>query len=165
MDNPYERKFILEEKEALKLLDSIHLEKAVDIQQFFHDGWKYRHGNEHYFADNTYRNYYQRYMRYTDSNGNFKVSVEDVDATEWNKLIENQPIIHKIRTCGSFEGFDYDIDQFLKPAKGLIMVEVTTSKEKLIYSYNPIFKCKEVTGDSAFSNENIIKGSLDYKEW
>ena len=90
----------------------------------------------------------------------YEIPVDDA-----NKMLENlceKPLIEKIRYKYSFEGFIWEIDEFLGENHGLVIAEIELPNEKTEFK-KPDWIGKEVTGIPEYYNSSLVHNP--YKNW
>ena len=90
----------------------------------------------------------------------YEVPLKDADAM-LNELCE-KPLIEKNRYKIDYEGFVWEVDEFLGENQGLICAEVELETEDQSYE-KPEWIGEEVTGDPKYFNSNLIHNP--YKNW
>ncbi len=145
--NNTERKFIPVRKSNLeKYLSLLTKVESYKITQFYKGNFKYRK-----FEDD-------KGTKFTRSQKHGDVTVvEEIQEDEFNKNMMPRCIV-KTRTKYLSSGYSIEVDEFSKPCE-FTMIEVA-SNGKPLESYNPDTSFVEVTGNSIYSNENIINGSI-----
>ena len=84
------------------------------------------------------------------------------DAEEMLEALCSKPVIEKHRYRYQFEGFIWEIDEFLGENAGLIIAEIELPDEKTEF-IKPDWIGKEVSGDFRYSNSNLSKNP--YSQW
>ncbi len=82
-----------------------------------------------------------------------------------NFLLKNfceQPILEKIRYQIKFQGFIWEIDEFLGENKGLLIAEIELRSETQVFE-KPNWLGTEVTGDPRYYNSSLAQNP--YKNW
>lgn len=82
----------------------------------------------------------------------------EIPMSEANEMLEclcERPIIEKFRYKYQFEGFVWEIDEFLGENQGLIMAEIELPDENAVFK-KPDWVGREVTGDPKYLNSNLI---------
>lgn len=91
----------------------------------------------------------------------------EIPADEANEMLEylcERPIIEKFRYKYQFEGFNWEIDEFLGENQGLIMAEIELPDENTVFK-KPDWIGREVTGDPRYLNSNLIRNPYkNFKE-
>ena len=91
----------------------------------------------------------------------------EIPANEANEMLEylcERPIIEKFRYKFQFEGFTWEIDEFLGENEGLIIAEIELPDENTVFK-KPDWVGREVTGDPKYLNSNLIKNPYkNFKE-
>ena len=78
-----------------------------------------------------------------------------------NSLCE-KPIIEKFRYKYVYEGFTWEIDEFLGENEGLVIAEIELETEDTLFT-KPEWVGDEVTGDARYFNSSL--SSMPYKCW
>ena len=89
----------------------------------------------------------------------------EIPADDANEMLENlceKPIIEKFRYKYSFEGFIWEIDEFLGENQGLVIAEIELPDENTKFS-KPVWIGKEVTGMPEYYNSSLVQNP--YKNW
>jgi adenylate cyclase len=84
------------------------------------------------------------------------------DAQEMLEDLCKKPIIEKLRYKYSFEGFVWEIDEFLGDNLGLVIAEIELPDENTKFN-RPHWIGKEVTGMPEYFNSNLVHNP--YKNW
>ena len=84
------------------------------------------------------------------------------DAREMLQNLCLQPIIEKYRYKVPYEGFTWEVDEFLGENKGLILAEIELESENQDFDV-PSWIGEEVTGDPKYFNSNLVQNP--YKNW
>ncbi len=84
------------------------------------------------------------------------------EAREILRELCHKPLIEKIRYKIPFEGFIWEVDEFLGENEGLIFAEIEFSYEGQKFT-KPPWIGKEVTGDNRYYNANLV--SNPYSNW
>ena len=84
------------------------------------------------------------------------------DALFMIENISEKPIIEKYRYTTHYEGFKWEIDEFLGENKGLIIAEIELPSEEQEFC-KPPWIGEEVTGIPKYYNANLIKNP--YSKW
>ncbi len=85
----------------------------------------------------------------------FEYEIPVSDAQELFLLCE-KPLIEKNRYKIHFEGFDWEIDEFLGENEGLVVAEIELPTEDTSFE-RPDWIDEEVTHDSKYYNSNLVK--------
>ncbi|MCU0446661.1 MAG: CYTH domain-containing protein [Microscillaceae bacterium] len=92
----------------------------------------------------------------------FEYTIPLADAhTLLNELCE-KPLIEKYRYLLDYQGFTWEIDEFLGDNAGLIVAEIELRSESEAFS-RPQWLGEEVTTDTRYLNANLIHNP--YKNW
>lgn len=83
----------------------------------------------------------------------FEYMIPFEDALELLKLCEGK-IIHKIRHIVEYEGFTWEIDEFMDRTDSLVVAEIELADENTVYPIPP-FVGENVTGMSQYYNSNL----------
>lgn len=84
------------------------------------------------------------------------------DAQEMLHKVCCQPTIEKRRYYYAYEGFTWEVDEFLGENQGLVIAEIELNDEATQFPL-PDFVAQEVTGDERYYNANLF--SHPYKKW
>lgn len=90
----------------------------------------------------------------------YEIPVEDA-----NRMLENlcqKPLIEKYRYILNYEGYTWEIDEFLGDNEGLVVAEIELEDEEQEF-IKPDFVGEEVTFDYRYRNSNLVKNP--YKNW
>lgn len=90
----------------------------------------------------------------------FEFPIPMQDAIELMKLSKQQ--IHKKRYRYLYDGFEWEIDEFLSQNEGLILAEIELDSIKQTFS-KPDFISQEVSNDERYLNENLAE--TPYLSW
>ena len=96
------------------------------------------------------------------SRDEFEYEIPFDDAEKMLKCVCQQPIIEKLRYKVEFEGFLWEVDEFLGENEGLVVAEIELEKEDQEF-LKPDWIAQEVTNDVRYYNANLFKNP--YKEW
>lgn len=91
----------------------------------------------------------------------FEYEIPRVDAEQLLALCE-QPLIEKTRRKIAYEGFVWEVDEFLGDNLGLVVAEIELPAEHTHFS-RPDWVGAEVTHDARYFNSNLAQ--LPYKDW
>jgi adenylate cyclase len=91
----------------------------------------------------------------------FEYEIPVADAEQMLKLCRGA-IIEKIRHFVVYKGFEWEVDEFLGKNAGLIVAEIELEEEEQPFS-RPDWLGREVTGDSRYTNSNLV--SNPYSTW
>lgn len=89
----------------------------------------------------------------------------EIPVCDANQMLNNLcegPIIEKYRYTASWEGFTWEIDEFLGENQGLVMAEIELESENQEFPLPP-WAGREVTGDSRFYNASLTR--KPYATW
>ncbi len=84
------------------------------------------------------------------------------DADEMLSNLCRKPIIEKYRYIIDYEGFTWEIDEFLGENEGLVVAEIELNDDNQEF-IKPDFIGIEVTHDSKYRNSNLVWNP--YKNW
>lgn len=90
----------------------------------------------------------------------FEYDIPLQDAKEIMKLSKHQ--VHKKRYSYSFDGFLWEIDEFLSDNQGLILAEIELDSIEQSFS-KPDFITQEVSSDKRYLNEELAE--TPYSTW
>ncbi len=91
----------------------------------------------------------------------FEYEIPLQDALELLKMCRETPI-EKYRYTLEFEGFIWEIDEFLAENRGLVVAEIELETEEQEFS-KPAWLGKEVSDDPRFYNAQLVKNP--YSTW
>lgn len=91
----------------------------------------------------------------------FEYGIPLEDASEMLSFCE-KPIIEKYRYTLDYEGFTWEIDEFLRENEGLCVAEIELPSEDAEF-IKPAWISREVTGDLRYYNNNLIKNP--FRNW
>lgn len=89
----------------------------------------------------------------------------EIPIHEAKDILENiceKPIIKKMRYKVDFEGYIWEIDEFLNENEGLILAEIELKDENDIFE-KPEWVGEEVSNDPRYFNSSLI--SFPYEKW
>ena len=89
----------------------------------------------------------------------------EIPKDECNTMLDvlvEKPVIEKIRYKVKYKGFVWEIDEFFKENKGLIVAEIELESENQKFEI-PEWIGKEVTDDPRYFNSNLI--NHPYIDW
>ena len=87
------------------------------------------------------------------SRDEFEYPIPLDDAKQMLDLCE-QPIVEKNRRIIEFEGFNWEVDEFLGVNKGLVIAEIELESEDQVFE-KPAWVGDEVTSDARYFNSNL----------
>lgn len=73
-----------------------------------------------------------------------------------------KPIIEKIRYKVDFKGYTWEVDEFLKENKGLVIAEIELESPFQEFE-KPAWVGEDVTEDQRYKNANLVK--KPFMEW
>lgn len=91
----------------------------------------------------------------------FEYEIPLVDARALLLLCE-QPLIEKYRRRIHFEGFVWEVDEFLGVNHGLVVAEIELPAEDTPFTL-PAWVGEEVTQDTRYFNSNLVR--MPYSRW
>lgn len=89
----------------------------------------------------------------------------EIPVEEANEMLGTQcqrPIIEKYRYKVPYEGFIWEVDEFMGENKGLVVAEIELEDENQVFT-KPYFIGDEVTDDKRYYNANLV--NHPYKNW
>jgi len=92
----------------------------------------------------------------------FEYPIPVVDAVEMLEKLSASPIVEKLRHAIHFDGFVWEVDEFLGENEGLIFAEIELEHPDQQFSLPPWIG-REVTDDPRFYNSNLA--SNPYSRW
>lgn len=92
----------------------------------------------------------------------YEYEIPVTDAQEMLDRLCEKPIIEKYRYTIPFQGFFWEVDDFLGDNKGLIVAEIELKAENQVFS-QPDWIGQEVTGETKYYNSSLTK--KPFKEW
>jgi len=95
------------------------------------------------------------------SRAEFEYPIPVADAHQLLALCE-QPLIEKYRREVSFQGWLWEVDEFLGDNAGLVVAELELPDEEAVFA-KPDWVAAEVTGDERYYNANLC--CHPYKDW
>lgn len=100
------------------------------------------------------------------SNGISRVEYEyEIPLSDAHELLDNlceKPLIEKYRYMIDYQGFTWEIDEFLGENEGLIVAEIELESENQNFPM-PDWLGEEVSQDGRYYNANLVKNP--YKNW
>lgn len=96
------------------------------------------------------------------SRAEFEYSIPLDDARFMLENLCIKPTIEKHRFQITFEGFTWEVDEFLGENEGLVVAEIELPSENSVFSL-PDWIGEEVTGDERYYNARLVKNP--YKNW
>ncbi|MBF2056994.1 MAG: CYTH domain-containing protein [Cyanobacterium sp. T60_A2020_053] len=97
---------------------------------------------------------------YSRSEYEYLIPVEDAEAM-LNTMCD-QPLIEKIRYKLNYQGFLWEVDEFLGDNQGLILAEIELQEEGQFFEIPPWIG-KEVTADSRYYNSYLARNP--FQSW
>jgi adenylate cyclase len=95
------------------------------------------------------------------SRAEFEYPIPVTDARNLLALCE-QPLIEKYRRKISYEGFIWEVDEFLGENQGLVVAEIELPSEDAVFAI-PKWVGAEVTSDPRYFNSNLSR--LPFTRW
>ena len=92
----------------------------------------------------------------------YEYEIPFADASEIIDKLCNKPIIEKYRFKIQYEGFTWEVDEFLGDNAGLIMAEIELPNEDTLFA-KPAFVGDDVSADERFYNCNLVVNP--FKNW
>ena len=92
----------------------------------------------------------------------YEYAIPIEEAGEMLSLLCERPLIEKYRYIVDFEGFTWEVDEFLGENEGLVVAEIELEHESQEFP-KPGWLGDEVTDDQRYYNANLIKNP--YKSW
>ncbi len=92
----------------------------------------------------------------------FEYSIPLHDAKKMLDQLCEKPLIEKIRYKIPFDGFTWDVDEFLGANSGLVLAEIELEYEAQPFS-KPSWIGREVSGDTRYYNSNLV--ASPYSSW
>lgn len=92
----------------------------------------------------------------------FEYEIPPVDAKYMLENLCEKPTIEKYRYVIDYEGFTWEVDEFLGDNAGLLVAEIELESEYQAFPL-PAWVGEEVTGDDRYYNANLIKNP--FKNW
>lgn len=121
---------------------------------------------------------FERTVRVRVSNGKGHITIKgtskgavrpeyeyQIPVDEANEIIDSlceKPIIEKFRYKYTYQGFTWEIDEFLGENEGLVIAEIELETEDTVFT-KPEWIGEEVTEDVRYFNSNLVK--MPYKCW
>jgi len=96
------------------------------------------------------------------SRSEYEYEIPVADAVEMLDELCSKPDIEKYRYCVDYEGFVWEVDEFLGANAGLIVAEIELPAEDTLFT-KPSWIAAEVSHDARYFNSNLIKHP--YSEW
>lgn len=92
----------------------------------------------------------------------YEYEIPFLDADEMIRNLCEKPFIEKYRYKFQYKGFTWEVDEFQRENKGLIVAEIELKFEDEVFS-KPEWIGDEVTYDHRYSNSSLVKNP--YKNW
>jgi adenylate cyclase len=92
----------------------------------------------------------------------FEYEIPDKDANFLLDHFCDGPILEKIRHLVEYQGFTWEIDEFLGENAGLLLAEIELTSEDQIFP-KPQWIGEEVSGDPRYFNSSLVKNP--YTHW
>lgn len=92
----------------------------------------------------------------------FEYTIPLEDAQTMLDTLCEKPLIEKYRYVLAYEGFVWEIDEFLGENEGLIVAEIELPAENTTFAL-PAWVGEEVTHDARYYNSNLSQ--YPYKQW
>lgn len=96
------------------------------------------------------------------SRSEFEYEIPLQDGLEMVSHLCRGPVIEKYRYKIEYEGFTWEIDEFLKDNEGLVVAEIELNYEEQVFS-KPPFIGEEVTHDRRYRNSSLV--NRPYNTW
>ena len=95
------------------------------------------------------------------SRAEFEYEIPVADAEQLLKLCEG-PVVQKVRHVVVYQGFRWEVDEFLGENAGLVIAEIELQKEDQLFE-RPGWLGQEVTEDPRYFNSNLAANP--YSAW
>lgn len=92
----------------------------------------------------------------------YEYEIPYTDACEMLNRLAVSPLVEKYRYTIPYEGFVWEVDEFLGESKGLIFAEIELEQRDQVFSLPPWIG-REVTGDPRYYNSSIARNP--YSQW
>ncbi len=92
----------------------------------------------------------------------FEYEIPFEDAVD---ILENlcfKPMVEKKRYKVNYDGFTWDVDEFLGENKGLVIAEIELERIDQVFN-KPAWVGENVTGDPKYKNANLVRNP--FKNW
>ncbi len=96
------------------------------------------------------------------SRGEWEYPIPLPDAEELLDRLCERPLVEKYRRRIDFQGFTWEVDEFLGENAGLVVAEIELPAEDTVFDL-PEWIGKEVTGERRYYNSSLIR--LPYSKW
>lgn len=92
----------------------------------------------------------------------YEYRIPPADAQQMLETLCAHPLIEKRRYRVEFEGFTWEVDEFLGANQGLVVAEIELAREDQIFP-RPPWVGAEVTGNPRYYNSNLV--AQPYSAW
>lgn len=96
------------------------------------------------------------------SRGEWEYPIPRQDAEELLDRLCERPLVEKYRRRIDFQGFTWEVDEFLGENAGLVVAEIELPAEDAVFAL-PEWIGREVTGERRYYNSSLIR--LPYSKW
>lgn len=96
------------------------------------------------------------------SRGEWEYPIPLQDAEELLDRLCERPLVEKYRRRIDFQGFTWEVDEFLGENAGLVVAEIELPAEDTVFDL-PDWIGEEVTGERRYYNSSLIR--LPYSKW
>jgi len=96
------------------------------------------------------------------SRGEWEYPIPLAEAEELLDRLCERPLVEKYRRRIVFNGFTWEVDEFLGENAGLVVAEIELPAEDTVFDL-PDWIGKEVTGERRYYNSSLIR--LPYSKW
>jgi len=96
------------------------------------------------------------------SRGEWEYPIPLRDAEELLDRLCERPLVEKYRRRIDFQGFTWEVDEFLGENAGLVVAEIELPAEDTVFDL-PDWIGNEVTGERRYYNSSLIR--LPYSKW
>lgn len=96
------------------------------------------------------------------SRGEWEYPIPLRDAEELLDRLCERPLVEKYRRRIDFQGFTWEVDEFLGENAGLVVAEIELPAEDTVFDL-PDWIGNEVTGEPRYYNSSLIR--LPYSKW
>jgi CYTH domain-containing protein len=96
------------------------------------------------------------------SRAEFEYEIPMIDAHQMLDNLCEKPLIEKYRYIVDYQGFTWEIDEFLGENEGLIVAEIELNSETQTFP-SPDWLGEEVSQDARYYNANLVKNP--FKNW
>ncbi len=101
-------------------------------------------------------------LRSTQSRLEYEYDIPYTEGKEILKYFSIPPLIQKYRYYIQYEGFTWEVDEFLAENKGLVIAEIELTEEDQDFP-RPDWIGQEVTADERYYNYKLVKNP--YRNW